>query len=552
MSTGHLNALWCRAIAQELAHVAGQAVLCPGSRNAPLLYALDAQFGVRALSHIDERSGAFMALGGARTGRPALLCVTSGSALHHAAPAVAEAAASGAGLIVVAADRPRELHGCRAPQTADQLRAVAEWTRIIDLPEPIADDRALRSLRARIARLADVRGPVLINVPLREPLMPEAGDAPNWPGLSALARDGRPEGASYAHRPPGSIERHGAPRGVITAGYGCQPASVARLANLTGHPILADAASGMRGRNDLRIVAHADAIIAGSPDGLRPDIIWQCGDVPMSRAVYEWLDDCAAQGSQWVGGEEDGVDRDWLARASFVLTPAFWAMQKIERHQPTEEQHRYNACWNSADARIAQRLPALMRDEPWGEVLAAHLVCAACDAGVRLMAANSMAVRHVNLHLRTGLDCIANRGLNGIDGQLATAVGLARSGTTPVWLLTGDVAALHDLPALHALRQAGGSGAIIVLDNGGGGIFDFLPVSRHAAYAERVRTPTVVDWAALAQAFGLGFHGCRDRAALEAALAGSRRPGWRLIVCDVRGSDTVARHRALLAALAKP
>ena len=201
MSDPNRNARWCRCIAEELAR-AGTAlvVLCPGSRNSPLLFALADAFAPaagerdRRLSHIDERSAAFIALGAAKAaGRPAVVCVTSGSAVANCVPALAEAKAAGVALIVLAADRPWELHGCGAPQSMPQRGA---FTAFLDhelaLGEPSDDDLALRALRARISRMAQAGGPALIDVPLRDPLppLPDASWTPASVSPDALA--GRP------------------------------------------------------------------------------------------------------------------------------------------------------------------------------------------------------------------------------------------------------------------------------------------------------------------------------------------------------------------------
>jgi 2-succinyl-5-enolpyruvyl-6-hydroxy-3-cyclohexene-1-carboxylate synthase len=186
-----------------------------------------------------------------------------------------------------------------------------------------------------------------------------------------------------------------------------------------------------------------------------------------------------------------------------------------------------------------------MTAEPWGEVLAAHLALTHPAFAGRIQVASSMPVRHANLHARGPVAC--NRGVNGIDGTIGTYIGatLAAGGASGL-LLCGDLAFLHDLPALAAapaLRRS----ALVVLNNQGGGIFDFLPVARVPEYQRWVRTPHRLDFAHAAAQFGLGYDLVADRAALGAALdraAAEDRP--RVIECAVGGSDTVARHRALL------
>ena len=167
------NARWARLIAEEL-HRAGvsHVVLCPGSRNSPLLFALATQFGTAAISHVDERSAGFIALGLIRaTGTATAVCVTSGSALANVLPAVCEADAAELPLIVISADRPWEAHDSSAPQTMPQRGIFSAFVRAeIALGEPSDDDRSLRALRAQVSRLAQtVHGPSHLNVPLRDP-----------------------------------------------------------------------------------------------------------------------------------------------------------------------------------------------------------------------------------------------------------------------------------------------------------------------------------------------------------------------------------------------
>ncbi len=545
-----LNGLWCRALAEELRRSGVcRAVLCPGSRNSPLLFALAAAFGDDAVSHVDERSGAFIALGATRLiGAPTLVCVTSGSALANCAPALAEAQGAHLPLIVVVADRPWELHGCGAPQTMPQVQVLRGLVgRECDLGEPVASDRALRALRSQVSRLAQGSGPAVINVPLRDPLVPTG----SWTvpeGMSDSAVNGRKKPGE-----PAPFTRLGvsAPvlgrRGLITAGHGAVADRVLHLAEMTGYPVLADAISGLRRDDVPRLICHADALVSGPLGRERPDTIIQCGDVPLSRAVYEWLDRAEAT---WISDEPDGRNRDWLARAGTVLNSS----RRLPQSHGVDA--AWISAWQSADSHANQALVAAMADSPWSEPLAAHLICRH-PAPRRLLVANSMAVRHANLHCGPrpkDFQLFANRGVNGIDGQVGTLIGLASTGAPgPTWLLTGDLALLHDLPALAGLAKVKGPGAIIVLNNGGGGIFDYLPVASEPGYQQWVRTAHGLDFTNVAAQFGLTYHRVADRAGLNAALAAASvdQAGWRLIECDLRSAtDTVERHRALVRAMA--
>lgn len=560
----NLNALWCRALSEELVRAGtAHAVLCPGSRNSPLLFNLAHAFGERAISHIDERSAAFIALGCIRaTGKPAVVCVTSGTALANCLPALCEAHATGLPLIVVGADRPWELQERGAPQTMAQRGLFGTFADEIALGEPAADDASLIALRARVSRAAQSRRPVFINCPLRDPLPPIA-DGWSAPAMSDLARHGRTArpfttvGPTAGWPPPASLDWHGdglrgldflrpGLRGLILAGAGSGGYSslIAHLAGTTGFPVLADAASGMRSEDCPQVISSHDALLTGPLGDSAPELIIQIGPAPLTRTAYEWL------GRQTcpVIVFEQGRDLDFLGRA--------WVA--IDRPSPGTYRAIGDACapgdaawrdrWLEADREALRRLHGALADEPWGESTAVHEVVN--HPSLRsLHLASSMAIRHANLHLLPRHDPLmvhANRGVNGIDGTIATFIGeqLATGGGGA--LLTGDLAALHDLPALLAGAHAQDC-AIVVLNNDGGGIFDYLAVARVPGYERLVRTPHGLDFAHAASQFGLGYRRVASRAELREALDGVVGSGGCLLIeCALAGLDAVAQHRRLL------
>ena len=448
ITDANLNARWCRCIAEELARAGvGLVVLCPGSRNSPLLFALAAVFAPaagerdRRLSHVDERSAAFIALGAAKiSGRPAVVCVTSGSAVANCAPALAEAKATGVALIVLAGDRPWELHGCGAPQTMPQRGAFSAFLdHELALGEPSADDAALRALRARVSRLAQAGGPALIDVPLRDPLPPLPD--PTWapPAVSdaaLLGRGPRPYTAVLATPSTSTLPnlpwlRPGL-RGLVVAGPGQVPWA-GTLAEAAGFPLLADACSGAR-RGGPAEVAGFDALITGALADTEPELIIVCGALPLTRATYEYLarTRCPLLLLEPHGGQ------DFLARADAVLPRPDAAALAALAAACAPGDAAWRARWLAAGQRAAARLDETMAVEPWGEVLAAHLALThsvACRANLHV--ASSMAVRHANLHARGSVGC--NRGLNGIDGTIGTFVGatLARGGARGLLLCKG-------------------------------------------------------------------------------------------------------------------
>ena len=542
------NARWSRCIAEELRRGgAGLAVLCPGSRNSPLLFPLAHVFGTDAVSHIDERSAGFLALGFIRaSGRPAVVCVTSGSAVANLLPALVEAHADRLPLIVVTADRPWEAIGCGAPQALRQEGLLTPAVvREVFLGEPSDDDLTLRALRRETSRLVQTAGPTHLNVPLRDPLPPLEDPAWTPAPVSDLALRGRADGAPFTqittHLSGGrvTLPPWWTPglRGLIAVGPGAPAEGLADLARASGFPVLADAASGLRHDGTPHLVTLADSLV-GSDLGQEPfDLAVLIGSQPTARATYEFLAKRARRvitlGAQPL---DPHAHADWTCEAPGAVAAVAAAV-------PGPGDTPWRDRWLSAEAAGRARLAQAVAGLPWGEAAAIH--AAANAVGFRfLLLASSMAVRHANLLLGAGASrpVLANRGVNGIDGTLGTFLGASRH-LGPGVALVGDLAFLHDLPALAA---AGGSGAIVVLNNGGGAIFDYLPVARVPGYERWIRTAHDRRLAPAAELFGLVLHEVRDRAGLDAALSQARDGRLHLIEGAVHGLDAVGEHRRLL------
>lgn len=550
------NARWARLIAEELrrggvAHV----ILCPGSRNSPLVFALAAVFGADAISHVDERSAGFIALGLIRaTGARAAICVTSGSALANLLPAVTEAAAAELPLVVISADRPWEAHACGAPQTMRQRGILSAFT--VDeaaLGEPTDDDRALRALRRVISRVAQtVHGPVHINVPLRDPLPPLPDPAWAPPAVSSDALTGRPGPYTPRHLAgeavplvPQAWLRPGL-RGLIVVGALAEPytadSTVLALAKATGFPVLADAPTHLRRPATPNLITTHDALVSGACADEKPELIIQIGPAPLTRAVYEWLD---RQRCPWISfataASQDSLSRAWLT------VEGGWggALRQLTTWlAPGDAAWRDR--WLAAETQARNAIETALTTAPWSESVAVSTALA--QPGFRFVhLASSMAVRHANLLLTPAERSVhSNRGVNGIDGTLGTFLGLSRGEGGPGVLLIGDLAFLHDLPALAGADL--GQGAIVLLNNGGGGIFDYLPVAQVPGYQTLIRTSHGRTFAGAASLFGLTYHPCRSRAELTAAMTTAATGGLHLVECDLRGLDPVAQHRALITA----
>ncbi len=560
------NARWARLIAEELRRAGvSHVVLCPGSRNSPLLFALAEAFGEDALSHVDERSAGFLALGLIRAiGSAVAVCVTSGSAVANLLPAVCEAAAAELPLIVISADRPWEAHDSSAPQTMPQRGIFSAFTVAeLALGEPTDDDRALRALRMQVSRLAQtISGPAHLNVPLRDPLPPLAD--PTWqpPEISREALHGRPEGSPMVSRHPAGQASPLVPRpwlkpglrGLIVVGALSEPepaSALSELAQAIGFPVLADAASQVRHDEVPHLIITGDALLDGVLKAAEPELIIQIGPMPLTRTVYEWLD---RQRCPWItfatAKNQDSLHRAWLT------IEGGWgdALGQLGEWLHTGDQ-TWRERWVSADAQARAGLAIATDKLGWGESLVVRTAINAPGfAFVHL--ASSMAIRHANLHLLPSPRPVySNRGVNGIDGTLGTFLGEcfghspSHSGGQPQpgLLVIGDLAFLHDLPALAGVPGTAATGAIVVLDNGGGGIFDFLPVAQVPDYQRLVRTTHRLDFSGAATLFGLIYHACCTPSELATALAAAASSSsLHLIHCQVRDRDAVAQHRHLI------
>ncbi|MDA3963473.1 MAG: 2-succinyl-5-enolpyruvyl-6-hydroxy-3-cyclohexene-1-carboxylic-acid synthase [Planctomycetota bacterium] len=526
------NALWCRCIVEEL-HRAGvrRAVLCPGKRNLPLAFAFAAHPEIEIISHIDERSAAFMALGLARVSkRPVAICTTSGSAVANCVPALCEAQAAHLPLLVCGADRPASMHGCEAPQTMPQagaFNAFIDSECALELP---ADDRdSLIELRqqvhawaARCARQGG--GPGFLNVPLDEPLSLAADPHFHPPGddgrLPAPARPGNTTGKQTALEAIALHDLRPGMRGVIVAGPRCplSPEQVAKLAAGTGFPVIADAASNCRHDNTPNLICTADAILTGPLRNERAELIIRLGPAPLARPVFEWLQ--AHRSARVLRIDDARIARDFChAHFVIVVRPSQLELKHVaEQLAPGDA--NWLARWADADATARAGHAEFLNAAPWGEVSAAAAVCRAAANFTLLQTANSMAVRHSNLHCLGNFpqQVIAHRGVNGIDGTLGSFLGALHGSNGPGLLLTGDLAFLHDLPALTAIDRSHMRGAICVIDNGGGAIFDLLHLGEHPNYQQLVRTPRPVRCDHFAAAFDCHHRRCDTHAELQAAL----------------------------------
>ena len=526
------------------------AVVSPGSRSTPLAVAVADHPGLRVHVVLDERSAGFFAVGlGLATGRPALVVTTSGTGAVELHPAVVEASQARVPMLVCTADRPPELHHVGAPQTVEQGRLFADVVRwAVEPGVPSEEARGTwRSLAARAVAEAMHHGagpgPVHLNLAFREPLVGEPGDLPagragGWHRVDPVRVEPSDELVSMLA---------GGHRGVVVAGAGAgDPAAVRALADALGWPLLAEPRSGCRSAG---AVAAADALlrVPGFVDAHRPEVVLRLG-APWASKVM----------AQWVGGADSVVlvdpHRAWVdpERVAGLVTAADPTLlcRAVVAAGPTATPSSWRESWAAADVAAQRAFDEVLagHDEPTEPGVARALVRSWPDGGT-LVVSSSMPIRDVEWYgpARDGLRVLANRGANGIDGVVSTALGVAAAGGRTVALI-GDLAFLHDSNGLLVGEDV--DCTFVVVDNDGGGIFSFLP-QRAALAEERFErlfgTPHGIDLGALARAYGVPVTSVEAMADFVPALEGT---GVRVVHVRTDRHANVALHDTLHAAVA--
>lgn len=557
-----------RVLIDELVRAGVQhGVAAPGSRNAPVSYALADREEIKTWTVLDERSAGFFALGIAKsTGAPVVVTCSSGTAAANLHPAVIEADHAGVPLIVLTADRPPELRDVGAGQAIDQIKLYGSSVRwFVEAGNHALSEQTLRHFRALGCRaVAEATGanpgPVHVNLPLREPLAPVAADLGELEASEAAR--GRAGGAAWTEivrpAPSGALppELATAKRPLIVIGEQHTPGlaeAIAEFSERTGTPVLADALSQLRRERfaeQAPLICAYDLILRDAVvrEHLSPDFVLRIGETPTSKPLRSWLES--------------------LSCPQVVMDPrGVW-------HEPTRTAARITqddplAAFKPADVSVPQSSVAPSWASAWqmletaaqtaaGNALAGEpfpfepaiyrSLLAGLDAGATIFVSSSMPVRDVESYAAPGrfdVRYLANRGANGIDGVVSSALGAAAPfDCDRVILLTGDLTLLYDASALGTAKQLGIEITIVCVDNDGGGIFSFLPIAEHKSHFEqRIAAPSGVDVEAVVKAYGWEYSSPTDVQTLGEAV---KRPG----VVHLRteraenkaGHDRVAAH----------
>jgi 2-succinyl-5-enolpyruvyl-6-hydroxy-3-cyclohexene-1-carboxylate synthase len=560
-----------------------EVVVAPGSRSTPLAMAfhdLDAAGRVRLHVRIDERSASFTALGLAKASRrPVAVVCTSGTAAANFHPAVIEASESGVPLLILTADRPPELRGTGASQTIDQVKlygSAVRWYAESGVPEKRPGAASYwRSLACQAwahasGETGGFPGPVHLNLPFRDPLVPDGTPAGDWPE----PLDGRPGDEPWtrvrAAAAPDALDLPWTERGVVVCGDGSYDAGpLLDLAERAGWPVLAEPSSGAR-RGPNAIAGYQ--YLLASPEFMaahRPDVIVSAGRPGLSRPQTALMSLAAgasggqagnvrhiviAQGTgHWADPQRAATDVAAALRLTGAPGPASASSLITARSGGVG---RWPADWLGADEAAMRAADAVLDAEPGlTEPLIARELVSALPGGSLLWTGNSMSVRDIDWQLRPrdDLRVAASRGASGIDGTTSTAAGAALAHTAAggggTFALIGDLAFVHDAPGL-----AIGPGeprpdlCLIVVNNDGGGIFETLEPASFPGPFERVfGTPHGADLQQLAGTFGVPYTLVSTPEELAKALPGS---GLRVVEARTdRAASAALRSRMRAAAV---
>jgi len=506
------NALWGAVGAKTLQRCGlTHVIISPGSRSTPLAHAFASTAGLHSIVALDERSAAFQALGLSKaTGCPTALLCTSGTAAANYLPAVIEARLSGTPLIVLTADRPPELRECHSGQTINQngiYGSYPVWA--AEVAVPANDLGLLRHWRQTLVNAwqcsqGPLAGPVHLNLPFRDPLAPTESEK----GFKTPAGF---DLEAFTKLPPNPIVRPTltpatvasllpqTDRGVIVVGPHAfenrdeSAAALRELSQLTGWPILADGAGTLRGdlAGDASLVSGYDLILrdAKAARSLRPQAAVFVGPLPTSKVLRTWLKDGDITALQIgrAGENTDPTHSRW-SRLDGQLVPSG---DKVSNRTSA-----YAKAWQMAQKAATKKLTRIVNVDWPFEGRVVSLLDEALGPDDRLFVGSSMPIRDVEWFYHPpgpGPEVLTNRGANGIDGTVSSALGASLDGKRTV-LLCGDLTFLHDSNALLSAYGHRGDLTVVVINNQGGGIFNHLAVADDTAHFEKLwGTPQAAD-----------------------------------------------------------
>jgi 2-succinyl-5-enolpyruvyl-6-hydroxy-3-cyclohexene-1-carboxylate synthase len=524
------------------------ACVSPGSRSAPIAMALQRHPRIKVLVEIDERCSSFFAVGlGKATGKPAVVLCTSGTAAAEFHPAVVEAAYSRTPMIVLTADRPPELQDVGANQAIDQQHLYGSapvW--FFDPGVPVESPNAARMWRRLAARAVAeaARGPVHLNLPFREPLVgppgriPAAEGSPTQPATAGRLLPTQAQVAALSS----ALQR--AQRPLIVAGALRDGDRLAPALHRLGVPLLAEPTSQLRRPEAGAVVESYEALLrAGWSLQHGPDLVIRLGATPTSRVLNRWLAAAAAP-TFLIDPDRVWRDEDYVATNVLACDP-----QPLLEALAPADRSAWREQWTSAGKKASAAIAATMVSTPIHEGHVVRALSARLPESGQVFIGSSMPIRAADSFwpaARAQQRFFANRGASGIDGLVSSGLGVATGrNPSPTVLLLGDLSLYHDMNGLWALQRHGIRATIVVCDNSGGGVFNFLPQAEHQDVFEEIfATPLGLDLSQVARLYGLVYSPVSDRSGLEPAIADAiAAPTPTMVVVRFKREDSVSGHR---------
>ena len=545
------NFIWGHLIARGLADLGVTTVFfSPGSRSTPLIIGCEREQRLSCFPVLDERTAAFLALGYAkRTGLPTVLICTSGSALTHWFCAVTEAFYSGIPLLLLSADRPPELQECGAGQTINQSGLFGSFVQgFHQSPPPSLNEASINQLQ-EILKIASIQcngstpGPTHINFFFREPLWPNEELAPTIPSFPSLSRRPSTSQVVSPSSPGGLNALPKSSRPVVIAGLDT-PCTLPEKFNSL--PILCDSLCALRETEHPSRILRFENLLRCSRfrESVQPDQLIVLGPLPTSKTLRSWMEE---SGAPRMVIEPSGRNVDPLKGTSQSITMGFNLLDNLTLPKPEQG---WLEKWIQAEQIVENKLIrefekiSCIHEPKITRILSRHL-----PANAQLYCANSMPIRDLewfwkpgNLHRKL----FGARGVNGIDGTLGTALGLTHQSNQPTYLLTGELAFLHDSNALLFASELIGSLTVLLINNQGGGIFENLPVANLPEFEKCFATPQSCDFARLCSAHSVEYILNEGEKELIEQITNPPESGIRVIELRTdRKADRLVRQQLL-------
>ena len=545
------NFLWGHLVASGLADLDITTVFfSPGSRSTPLIIGCEKEKRLSCFPALDERTAAFLALGHAkRTNVPTAVICTSGSALTHWFPAVTEASYSGIPLLLLSADRPPELQECGAGQTINQINLFGSFVRVFHQSSlPCLEQDGIRDLQTILQTAYSKSvypnfGPVHINFSFREPLWPTADSTPKLPLFSSLVRASFSDQTEHPESTNDLTDITKASRPIVIAGLNTPCSLPKTFQNI---PILCDSLCSIREtKHPARILRFENLLRCPKFKGsIKPDQFIVLGPLPTSKTLRSWIEE---SGAPRLVIEPSGRIVDPLLGISHSIRLNFDQLHRLDLPQ---SEPGWLEKWTRAEELVEEKIDLEFEKiscnyEPKiSRILSEHL-----PSNSNLYCANSMPIRDLEWFWKPSekkRNLFGARGVNGIDGTLGTALGITHQSNQSTFLLTGELAFLHDSNALLFASELIGSLTVLLINNQGGGIFENLSVADLPEFEKCFATPQCCDFAKLCAAHSVEYLLIQDEKVLISHIKSPPKKGIRVIeIRTDRKADRKIRQKLL-------